>query len=65
MAYQPYFSTCSRSTSSRAVASASFPGIREGGGGDSGILPDLTGFETSRGSIEIIADRIAAAVLGG
>jgi hypothetical protein len=31
----------------------------------SGILPDLAGFETSRDSIEIIADKIAAAVIGG
>ena len=30
----------------------------------SGILPDLAGFDTSRDSIEIVADKIAAAVLG-
>lgn len=29
----------------------------------SGILPDLAGFETARDSIEVIADKIAAAVL--
>ena len=31
----------------------------------SGILPDLAGFETSRDPIEIVAEKIAAAVLGG
>jgi hypothetical protein len=30
----------------------------------SGILPDLAGFETARDSIEVIAQKIAAAVLG-
>lgn len=30
----------------------------------SGILPDLAGFETSRDSVEVIAEKIAAAVLG-
>jgi hypothetical protein len=30
----------------------------------SGILPDLAGFETSRDSIEVIAEKIAAAVTG-
>lgn len=30
----------------------------------SGILPDLAGFETSRDSVEVIAGKIAAAVLG-
>lgn len=30
----------------------------------SGILPDLAGFETSRDSVELIAQKIAAAVLG-
>jgi hypothetical protein len=30
----------------------------------SGILPDLAGFETSRDSVEVIAQKIAAAVLG-
>jgi hypothetical protein len=30
----------------------------------SGILPDLAGFETSRDSVEAIAEKIAAAVLG-
>ena len=29
----------------------------------SGILPDLTGFETSRDSVEVIAQKIAAALL--
>ena len=29
----------------------------------SGILPDLAGFETARDSIEVIAQKIAAAVL--
>jgi hypothetical protein len=29
----------------------------------SGILPDLAGFETSRDSVEVIAEKIAAAVL--
>lgn len=29
----------------------------------SGILPDLAGFETSRDSIEVIAQKIAAAVV--
>ena len=31
----------------------------------SGILPDLAGFETARDSVEVIAEKIAAAVLGG
>ena len=31
----------------------------------SGILPDLAGFETSRDSIEVIAQKIAAAVVNG
>jgi hypothetical protein len=30
----------------------------------SGILPDLAGFETARDSIEVIAGKIAAAVVG-
>jgi hypothetical protein len=30
----------------------------------SGILPDLAGFETSRDSTEVIAQKVAAAVLG-
>ena len=30
----------------------------------SGILPDLAGFETSRDSVQVIAEKIAAAVLG-
>lgn len=29
----------------------------------SGILPDLAGFETSRDSVEVIAEKIAAAVV--
>ena len=31
----------------------------------SGILPDLAGFQTSRDSIEVVAEKIAAAVIGG
>ncbi len=31
----------------------------------SGILPDLAGFQTSRDSIKVVAEKIAAAVLGG
>lgn len=31
----------------------------------SGILPDLAGFETARDSLEVIAQKIAAALLGG
>jgi hypothetical protein len=30
----------------------------------SGILPDLAGFETERDTVEVIAQKIAAAVLG-
>jgi hypothetical protein len=30
----------------------------------SGILPDLAGFETARDSVDVIAQKIAAAVLG-
>jgi hypothetical protein len=30
----------------------------------SGMLPDLAGFETSRDSLEVIAQKIAAAVAG-
>ena len=29
----------------------------------SGILPDLAGFETARDSVQVIAEKIAAAVL--